>query len=157
MKQLFSILILAYTLSAPAYGSCFPSLTLGGYVLGGWQGPGWEVSGTVGDISTFVNSRAELRQQRNKYVAQCETKGRQLISDATAHLTAERDDIAATFDRTCTDPVVCPEIREITIQRQQAAIDDEIDRMTTWYTNNIRACKRTFRAAFRQLAPQICS
>ena len=142
-----------------AHASCFPSVSLGQYGLGEWSDAGrtWVVSDTVGSFSDAVTTRSAAQTSRDTLIGQCSTKGNAVIAEVEKRLSARRAGLGAKFDRTCTDAVFCPMVRDITIQSQQQEIDQEIARMKSWYGASIDRCKGHFNYVFNTLSPLLCA
>ncbi len=143
--------------------ACFSSITLGTYNLGEWSGvaggTAWKVSDTVGSASDTASSAADLESQKNTLIGQCDTKGNALIAGAKSNLLAKKNALGADFDKTCDDPF-CQMFREtfrsLWIESEGRSIDNEIDRMAQWYTNNISLCKQHFTGRYNTLQPHMC-
>lgn len=142
---------------------CFDSVFLGQFVLGGWNGPSpesdskrWEVSGIVGTNERF-STKKELRAHMKEMVNQCSVKGIAIITEAEGHMTARKNTVASRFDKWCKDPIFCPTIRNMSIEYEHNQLDNEIQRMKTWYGENIKRCKNNFRSAFKEFNKLLCS
>jgi len=141
------------------HANCFKSVSLGEYALGEWSDAGrtWVVSGTVGSFSDAFTTRSALQTQRDTLIDQCSTEGNAVISDVRKRLNDRRAGLGAEFDRTCTDAIFCPLVRDISIQSREHEIDQEIGRMQSWYQASIGRCKGHLNYTFTTLSPRICS
>jgi len=141
------------------HANCFKSVSLGEYPLGEWSDAGrnWVVSDTVGSFSDVVTTQSVLKVEKDNLIAQCDTKGKAVIADVEKRLTERKTNLGTEFDKTCTDAIFCPMIRDITIQSHESDIDREIGRMKAWYGKSIEKCKNHFNYAFNLLNPRLCS
>ncbi|MCY4258963.1 MAG: hypothetical protein OXC91_01695 [Rhodobacteraceae bacterium] len=149
--------ILAF--SGAAHANCFPSLTLGDYPLGEWSDADrtWVVSDTVGSSSDYLTTQSAAQAHRDALLEECSTKGNAVIAEVEGRLNERKAGLGAEFDRTCTDMIFCPMVRDTAIQFQENEIDREIDRMKTWYQGRINSCKDHFNYRYNTLSPLICS
>jgi len=157
VMSLLTGFILAF--GGAAHANCFKSVSLGEYSLGEWSDADrtWVVSGTVGSFSDVVTTRSAAETNRDTLITQCSTKGKEVIADIEKRLNKPRAGFAAEFDKSCTDSVICPMIRDITIQSRGYEIDREIGRMQAWYGASIERCKGHFNYTFNILSPRMCS
>ncbi len=161
MKMKLMALLAAFI---PAFGgavhaNCFKSLSLGEYPLGEWSDAGrtWVVTDTVGSFSDAFTTLSALQTQRDTLIDQCSTKGNAVIAEVRKRLNERKAGLGAEFDKTCTDLVFCPLVRDISIQSREREIDQEIGRMQVWYQASISRCEGHFNYMFNTLSPRICS
>ena len=142
-----------------AQATCFESVSLGEYPLGEWSDAGrtWVVSDTVGSFSEVVTTLSAAETRRDVLLDQCSEKGNAVIAEVEKRLNERKAGLGAEFDRTCTDPVFCPMVRDITIRARQNEIDREVGRMTSWYRERIGRCEAHFGYMFDTLSPRLCS
>ncbi len=142
-----------------AHANCFEQISLGEYPLGEWSDAGrtWVVSDTVGSFSDFVTTLSAAETQKDTLIGQCSEKGNAVIAEVEKRLNERKTGLGTEFDKTCTDSVICPMIRAITIQSQEREIDQEIGRMKSWYRAGIDRCERHFNYMFNTLSRLLCS
>jgi len=162
MNMKRSVILLAgfiLVFSGTAYATCFRSVSLGEYPLGEWSDAGrtWVVSDTVGSFSDVVTTLSAAETQRDILRDQCSEKGNAVIAEVEKRLNERKAGLGAEFDRTCTDPVFCPMVRDITIRSREHEIDQEIGRMRSWYRASINRCEEHFNYTFNTLSPRLCS
>ncbi len=157
LVSLLAGFILAF--GGTAQADCFPSVSLGEYPLGEWSDADrtWVVSDTVGSFSDVVTTRSEAATSRDTLIEQCSTKGNALITKVESRLNEKKAGLGAEFDEQCTDAVICPMIRDMTIESRENEIDREIDRMKSWYGGRIDRCRDHFNYKFNTLSPLMCS
>ncbi len=158
--KLFSLLAgFVLVFGGTAQASCFKSISLGEYPLGEWSDAGrtWVVSDTVGSLSDTFTTLSAVRTQKDTLIDQCSEKGKAVIAEVERRLNERKVGLGAKFDRTCTDTVICPMIRDISIQAREHEIDSEIGRMQSWYRARIDQCEKHFNYTFNTLSPRLCS
>ncbi|MCY3982505.1 MAG: hypothetical protein OXC72_05510 [Roseovarius sp.] len=162
MKKVFMAFLIFFLGSGTAtfvHASCFPSVSLGEYPLGEWSDAGrtWVISDTVGSFSDYFTTQSELETHKNTLMAECSTKGNEVIAAVEQKLNERKAGLGAEFDRTCTNTLICPMIRDITIQFQENEIESEIDRMKSWYESRIGMCQSNFNHVFNTISPYLCA
>ena len=158
MKRLSLLAGFIPVFGGTAQATCFESVSLGEYPLGEWSDAGrtWVVSDTVGSFSDVVTTLSAAETQRDVLLDQCSEKGNAVIAEVERRLNERKAGLGAEFDRTCTDPVFCPMVRDITIRSREHEIDQEIGRMRSWYRASIGRCEEHFNYTFNTLSPRLC-
>ncbi len=161
MKTTLATLLTGFVLTfgGAAHASCFASVSLGEYPLGEWSDASrtWVESDSVGSFSDVVTTRSAAETERDALIEQCSTKGKAVVAAVETRLNTRRAGLGAEFDRTCTDAVICPMIRDISIKSREREIDREIGRMQAWYQMRIGNCEAHFKYTFNTLSPLMCS
>ena len=161
MKIKLATLLAGFILAfgGTAQADCFPSVSLGEYALGEWSDADrtWVVSDTVGSFSDVVTTLSAAEANRDTLIEQCSTKGNAVIAEVERRLNEKKAGLGAAFDEWCTDSIICPMIRDMTIQSREHEINHEIGKMTSWYGVSIGRCEDHFRYTFNTLSPRLCS
>jgi len=162
MKALITtllVLVLGSGTLPLVHANCFKLVSLGEYPLGEWSDAGrtWVVSDTVGSFSDAITTPSALKTQKDTLIAQCSTKGKAVIADVEQRLNKQKANLGPEFDKTCTDTIFCPLIRDISIQARESEIEQEIGRMQAWYQGSIERCKSHFNYMFNTLNPHLCA
>jgi len=159
MKTFIAIILVTLITTAAHASSCFNSLPLGEFPLGEWSDANrtWVESDTVGSFSDTSESVSALRTQRDTLLKQCSEKAEALIDKVEKRLNDRKDNLGTEFDKTCTDPIICPMIRDTQILSQTQEIEREIGRMKSWFNSRINDCKDGVNYAFNILSPLMCS